>query len=100
MAKKKTRRKTTKANGQGRVNKAQAIRDYLTTNKQAMPKEVVPALKKIGIDVSPSQVSMVKARMKIGRAKRQAKQAVPDHDATAGSKTKNSAALDAALILY
>ena len=97
---KKVRRKTAKVNGSGKVNKSQAIRDYLGVNKNAMPKDIVAGLKEQGVEVSPNMASMVKAKMKIRRAKRQAKQAVADHDATAGSKSKNSAALDAALILY
>jgi len=98
MAKKKVRRKTTKANGA--VNKSQAIRDFLVGNKKAMPKEVVAALKETGIDVSPNMVSMVKAKAKVKRARRRAKEAVASHDSTAGAKSSNSAALDAALILY
>ena len=104
MAKKKTPRKakpaSTSANGKEKVNKSQAIRDYLMTNKSAMPKEIVAALKEKGIEVSPNMVSMIKAKAKVKRARRQAKEAVASHNASAGKMTSNSAALDSALVLY
>ena len=103
--KKKARRKGTKgarnaANGQERGNKSQAIRDYLLAHKNAMPKEIVAALKEQGVEVSPNMASMVKAKMKIRKARRQAKRATADHDANAATKNSDSAALDSALTLY
>lgn len=44
-------------------NKSQAIRDYLTANPGAMPKEVVAALKEQGIDVKANVVSVTKSNM-------------------------------------
>ena len=104
MAKKKTPRKaksaTASGNGKDKINKSQEVRDYLISNKRAMPKEIVAALKEKGIEVSPGMVSMIKAKAKVKRARRQAKEAVASHNASAGKMTSNSAALDAALILY
>ena len=46
--------------GKGGVNKSEAIRDYLTKNSDAGPKEIKEALKKRGVDVTDSLVSQVK----------------------------------------
>jgi len=43
-----------------KVNKSQAIRDYLEKKKDAGPKEVIAALKKKGIKVTIGLVSNVK----------------------------------------
>ena len=96
MAKKSA---TSKATDKPKVNKSAAIRDYLKAHKGAMPKEIVPAMKAKGIDVSPQMVSMIKAKQKIKQAQRRAKEA-PADDATAGAKTNRAAGLDAALLLY
>lgn len=96
MAKKSA---TNKATDTPKVNKSAAIREYLTANKGAMPKETSAALKEKGIDVSPQMVSMIKAKQKIKKAQRRAKAATAD-DATAGAKTNRAAGLDAALSLY
>ena len=82
-----------------KVNKSAAVREYLKAHKGAMPKEIVPAMKAKGIDVSPQMVSMIKAKQKIKQAQRRAKEA-PADDATAGAKTNRAAGLDAALTLY
>lgn len=58
-------------NGDAKVNKSAAIRDYLKANKKAMPKQIVAALKEKGIDVSPNMVSIIKAKSKVKRARRQ-----------------------------
>jgi hypothetical protein len=55
-----------------KVNKSQAIRDYLKTNRKAMPKDVVEALKAKGIKVSPQMVSTVKFNMQKKKGKRRA----------------------------
>jgi len=47
----------TKTNG---VNKSAAIREYLTSNPDAKPADVVAALKEKGIDVKPGLVGLVK----------------------------------------
>lgn len=43
-----------------KVNKSQAIRDYVTANPTASAKEVVAAMAKKKIDVSPQTVATVK----------------------------------------
>ncbi|GDY06658.1 hypothetical protein LBMAG52_01440 [Planctomycetia bacterium] len=96
MAKKSA---TNKATDKPKVNKSAAVREYLKAHKGAMPKEIVPALKAKGIDISPQMVSMIKAKQKIKQAQRRAKEA-PADDATAGAKTNRAAGLDAALTLY
>ena len=45
------------------VNKAQAVRDYLTANPAAGPTAVVAALKKQGIDVAPNYVAAIKGKL-------------------------------------
>lgn len=85
--------------GKPKLNKSAAVREYLKAHKGAMPKEIVPALKSKGIDVTPQMVSMIKAKQKIKQAQRRAKEA-PADDATAGAKTNRAAGLDAALTLY
>jgi hypothetical protein len=97
MAKKSQSSKASE--GEPKVNKSAAIREYLTANKGAMPKETSAALKANGIDVSPQMVSMIKAKWKVKQAQRRAKEA-PADDVTAGAKTNRAAGLDAALTLY
>lgn len=97
MAKKSANNKTVE--GQPKVNKSAAIREYLTAHKGAMPKETSAALQAKGIDVSPQMVSLVKAKWKVKHAQRRAKAATAD-DAHAGAKTNRAAGLDAALTLY
>lgn len=43
-----------------KVNKSEAIRAYFSKNEGAKPKDVVAALAKDGIEVSPQQVSTVR----------------------------------------
>ncbi len=81
---------------QPRGAKSAAVRDYLTAHKNAMPKEVVAALKEQNIIVSPNMVSILKAKMKVRGAKRQAR----SEAASGGGSTGNAAGLDAALTLY
>jgi len=45
------------------VNKAQAVRNYLTANPTAGPTAVVAALKKQGIDVAPNYVAAIKSKL-------------------------------------
>lgn len=87
-------------NGDAKVNKSAAIRDYLKANKKAMPKQIVAALKEKGIDVSPNMVSIIKAKSKVKRARRQATAATAAHESGARSKSSKADGLDAALILY
>jgi hypothetical protein len=86
--------------GATKVNKSAAIRDYLSSHRDAKPKEVVAALKEQGIDVSPNVVSIVKAKTKIKAARRGAKRAAAAHEAGAADRTKQAGGLDAALTLY
>jgi len=58
LAKKKSAAKKTK------INKSQAVRDYLKSHRRAKPAAVSEALKAEGIDVSPQAVSTVKSNMK------------------------------------
>lgn len=80
--------------------KTKAVKDYFATHKKAGPKEVVAALKEQGIDVSPNMVSIIKAKSKVRKAKRQAKEAAADHTSSAVAKGAKAAGLDAALTLY
>ena len=47
-----------------KVNKSQAVRDYLAGHPDAMPKDVVAALAKEGVEVSTILVSGIKTRVK------------------------------------
>ena len=59
-----------------KVNKSQAVRDYLAIHADAMPKDVMAALAKEGIEVSRVLVSTVKGKLnKGGKAKKTAKPA-------------------------
>ncbi len=60
MAKKKSE----EAGAKREVNKTQAIREYLESNPDAMPKAVSADLKAQGIDVAPQRVSIVKSNLK------------------------------------
>jgi len=83
-----------------KVNKSAMVRDYLKTHKNAKPKEIVAALKEQGIEISPNMVSIIKAKAKVKRAKRQAKVATASHDSTAGAKLASASGLDAAMTLF
>ncbi len=50
--------------------KSQAIRDYFTTSPNAMPKEVVAALKEKGLKVSSQNVSTIKGKLSAGGKKK------------------------------
>lgn len=43
-------------------NKSAAIRDYVTANPEAKPKEIVDAMKSQGVDVSTAFVSTIKSK--------------------------------------
>jgi hypothetical protein len=93
----RSKKKTSKA---GRGVKSSAIRTYLKQNNHARPKEVVAALKKQGVDVSPNLVSIIRAKAGVKRARRTANSALAAHDVMAGAKNDRAVALDAALTLY
>lgn len=81
---------------EAKVNKSAAIREYLKSNADAKPKEIVAALAEKEITVSPNMVSIVKAKTKVKSARRQAAKS-----AESGEKTAPRAdGLDAALVLY
>lgn len=66
-------------------NKSQAIRDYLGSNPEAKPKEIVAAMKSKGISVSAQFVSTTKTNSKAkGLTKRRGR--------PAGSKNKTTLA--------
>jgi hypothetical protein len=49
----------------GTISKSQAVRDYLAQHRNAMPKEIGPAIKAAhGIDVSPQFISMIKSKFR------------------------------------
>jgi hypothetical protein len=58
---------------QDRGVKTQAIRDYLSANKEAKAPEVVAALAEKGITITPAAVYNLKARKKMKRRVRQAR---------------------------
>ena len=76
------------------VNKSQSIRDHLKVNPSATPNEIIEALGKQGIKVSPGLVSTVKStKKKTGKkkgAKRTVKRKLP------GAQTVDISALQAA----
>jgi plastocyanin len=58
-----------------KVNKTQAVRDYLKGHPKAMSGEIVAALKKQGIKITPSHVANIKTKINKDRtAKKMAKQ--------------------------
>lgn len=87
---------TSNAVAEAKVNKSAAIREYLASNANAKPKEIVAALAEKGITVSPNMASIVKAKTKVKSARRQAARS----SANGQSRSSNATALDAALVLY
>lgn len=55
-----------------KVNKSQAVRDYIRANRQATNKEVADALAKKGIKVTPNYVATLKSKAKGKRRARKA----------------------------
>jgi len=53
--------------------KSQAVRDYLTANKDAGPSAVVAGLKEQGVAVSLPTVSAIKAKMGLSKKRRRRK---------------------------
>jgi len=60
------------------VNKAQAVREYLTANPGAGPSAVVAALKKDGIDTTPNYVAGIKGKLKKTGTGRKASKPTPE----------------------
>ena len=54
-----------------KVNKSQAIRDYLTNNRRAKPKQIADDLKEqLGIVVSTQMVSTIKSKFRKGKGRK------------------------------
>ncbi len=100
MAKKKSKSTTDNGDKPAHGAKSAAVREYLKANKGAKPKEIVEAMKAKGIVVSPSMVSVIKAKAGIKKAKRNAQAAVASNDKTAAAQTSKSDGLEAVLLLY
>lgn len=80
---------------EAKVNKSAAIREYLKSNADAKPKDIVAALAEKGITVSPNMVSIVKAKTKV-KSRRQAAKSADNGEKSA----PRADGLDAALVLY
>jgi hypothetical protein len=59
-----------------RINKSQAVRDYLKANRGIGNTEAAKSLTKSGIKVSPNYVATVKSKLKVRRAAKKAAKAV------------------------
>ncbi len=55
-----------------KINKSQAVRDYLKAHPKATSGEIATALNKKGIKITPAYVANIKATSKNGKAKKQA----------------------------
>ena len=64
-----------------KINKTQAVRDFIKANPQAQNKEVAESLAKSSIKVSPNYVAGIRGKMKVRRKKRRqaVKAAVAHH---------------------
>lgn len=60
-----------------KVNKSQAVRDYVRANRKATNKEVAEALAKKGVKVTANYVATLKSKAKAKRKARKAKAATP-----------------------
>ena len=56
-----------------KVNKSQAVRDYLKAHPQAMSSEIAAALTKQGVKITPAHVATIKTKAKAKRSARKAK---------------------------
>jgi hypothetical protein len=57
-----------------KVNKSQAVRDYLKTHPKAMSSEIAAALVKKGIKITPAHVATIKTHAKAKRSARKARE--------------------------
>jgi len=82
-----------------KVNKTQAVRDFLAENPDATTKDVVAAMNKQRITVSPNYVSTIKTNMKAkGKGKKKVaakKKAAPKKQEAADDKISLSALKEA-----
>jgi hypothetical protein len=60
-----------------KVNKSQAVRDYLKTHRKAMSGEIAAALNKKGIEITPGHVANIKTQINKARASKKAVVAEP-----------------------
>jgi hypothetical protein len=60
-----------------KLNKSQAVREYLKAHPGAMSKEIAAALSKQGIKITPAHVANIKSQAKAKRLVRKAKAARP-----------------------
>lgn len=88
--KKKTKtvkkKRAKKAARKRKVNKSQAVRDYLASHPDAGPTEVCKALADKGIKVSPQQVSTIKSSSKKKAGKKAGKKPGRRKQAAAGGR--------------
>lgn len=77
-----------------KINKSQAIRDFLQQNPSLKPKEVVTQLGTKGIKVTPSLVYFIKSRQKRRARKQKREQAM-----AAASSSGTASAIDVLLRL-
>lgn len=69
----------------GGPNKSAAIRDYLTANKNAKPRDIVKAMAEQGIEVTPQFVSTIKTKFIAGGGKAPGRRGRPRKTAVAGA---------------
>ena len=55
-----------------KVNKSQAVRDYLKAHPEAMSSEIAAALVEKGIKITPAHVATIKTKAKAKRSARKA----------------------------
>ena len=69
------------AQGKQKVNKSQAVRDFLKANPGMQNKDVADSLTKSGVKVSPNYVASIKGKLKVrrGRRRKAVKAAVAHH---------------------
>lgn len=71
----------------GGPNKSAAIRQYLDSNPEAKPREIVDALKAQGLEVTPAFVSTIKSKSGGGTAAPKKRRGRPKAAAQAAAKT-------------
>ena len=76
-----------------KINKSQAIRDFVKANRKASAKDVVDALKKRGIQVSAPMVANVKSKSGLTRSRR----GRPSSNGVASKSKRSVAGSDVAL---
>jgi arginine repressor len=78
-----------------KINKTQAVRDYLKVHPKAMSGEIAAALNKQGIKITPKHVANVKTKINKARiAKKAAKQKVAPEPAAPVEKVANTVTVE------